>query len=103
MCHSPFIAVVLVALAVPAAAQAESAAPGSGGFCLFHLPSDDGGKQRWINLGIVQFVEVWHDELKITYGGGNLGAGYEVRIPLANAEAAQALLERMRQIAAACR
>ena len=98
----PFIA-VCAALAIPALADAETAVPGSGGFCLYRLPSDDSGKQRWINLGVVQFVEVGRDEVKVIYGGGNLGSGYEARIPVTSAEAAHAQLERMREAAAACR
>lgn len=99
----PLIVAVCLTLAVPAAAGAETVAPGAGGFCLFRLPADDSGKQRWINLGIVQFVEVGRDELKIAYGGGSFGSGYEAHIPVANAEEAQAHLTRMRQAAAACR
>lgn len=79
------------------------AADGSGGFCLFELPDDGSGKHRYINLTIVQFVELGKDELKITYGGGALGSGYEAKVALKTPEEGKALLERMRKTAADCR
>lgn len=79
------------------------AADGSGGFCLFELPDDGSGKRKYINLTIVQIVEVSREEFKIVYGGGALGSGYEARVSLKNAEEGRALLERMRKTAAECR
>jgi hypothetical protein len=74
---------------------------GSGNFCLFALPADDGA-QRWINLGIVQFVEIRADSVLITYGGGNLGSGHEAKIPVNSREEASAILNRLRQTAEDC-
>ena len=59
-------------------------ATGSTAFCLFPVPAD-GGIQRWINLGIVQYVEARNDDVRIYYGGGNLGSGHEARIPVTRA------------------
>lgn len=100
---APRFLLACTALAAFAAAHAEVATPGAVSFCPFALPADDGGRQRWINLAIVQFVETSANELKIVYGGGNLGAGHEVRIALPNADAVLAEFERMRDRAAACR
>ena len=74
---------------------------GSTAFCLFPLPADN-GTQRYINLGIVQYVEAAKDELRIAYGGGNLGSGHEARFPVKSREDANAVLDRMRRTAAAC-
>jgi hypothetical protein len=84
-------------------AWAQSVLPGSTAFCLYEIPSDETGKRRWINLGIVQYVETTRSEVKISYGGGSLGSGHEAKIPVASAEDAQVLLEKMRRVAAACR
>lgn len=74
---------------------------GSSGFCLFSLPAES-GSQRAINLGIVQYVEVRADEVRIYYGGGNLGSGYEARIPVKSRDEADAVLARLRRTAANC-
>jgi hypothetical protein len=79
------------------------AAEGSGGFCLFELPDDGSGKRKYINLTIVQFVEVGKDELKIVYGGGALGSGYEAKVSLKSPEEGRTILERIRKTASECR
>ncbi len=83
--------------AVPALAQDT----GSTAFCLFPVPAD-GGVQRWINLGIVQYVDARADDVRIYYGGGNLGSGHEARIPVKSREEADAVLARLRRSAALC-
>jgi hypothetical protein len=91
---------LLLAACLPALpVLAEDAA--SAGFCLFPLPSDS-GVQRWINLGIVQYLDVRSDEVRIYFGGGNLGSGHEARIPVKSREEADALLARLRRTAATC-
>lgn len=84
-------------------ACAEPVITGSTAFCLFEVPSDEPGKRRWINLGIVQYVEATRTELRIYYGGGSLGSGHEVRIPFAGMEEAATLMEKLRKTATACR
>lgn len=88
-----------------APAQPPAAVPGgplgSSAFCLFPLPAE-GATQRWINLGIVQYVEARADAVQITYGGGNLGSGYDARIAVKSADEARALLTRLRQTAEDC-
>jgi hypothetical protein len=74
---------------------------GNGGFCLFELP-EDGGKRRYINLNIVQYVEVGKDEFRIVYGGGALGSGYESKFALKTPEEGKALMEQLGKAAQAC-
>ena len=94
---------VAVLLSGLGAARAQPVIPGSTAFCLYEVPPDDSGKRRWINLGIVQYVEATRNEVKIAYGAGSFGAGHEVRIAVASADEANAVMEKMRKVAAACR
>jgi hypothetical protein len=93
-------AALLLALLLQATG-ALAQATGSTAFCLFPVPAD-GGVQRWINLGIVQYVEARNDDVRIYYGGGNLGSGHEARIPVKSREEAEAVLARLRRSAALC-
>ena len=91
-------------VAIPLAAETRTgAAAGSTAFCLYELPPDGEGKRRWLNLGIVQYIELARNELKIHYGGGNFGAGHEARIPAVTSEQVQEILGHLRQTAAGCR
>ena len=90
--------------AVPAAAETRiGATTGSTAFCLYELPADGEGKRRWINLGIVQYIELNRNELRIYYGGGNFGGGYEARIPVPADIPVQDVLDKIRQTGASCR
>lgn len=84
-------------------ASAQIVVPGSTAFCLYEIPVDEAGKRRWINLGIVQYVEVTSADLKILYGGGSFGSGHEVKIPISSKEEVATIMEKMRRVAAACR
>lgn len=95
------LAVALVASVVPV--QAQPVIPGSTAFCLYEVPTDDTGKRRWINLGIVQYIEATSKEVRIVYGAGAFGAGHEARIPVEDDEKTRAVLEKLRRVAAACR
>lgn len=78
-------------------------ATGSTAFCLYELPNDgNGGRRKWINLGIVQFVEVGRSEVIVYYGGGNFGSGHEVRIPAGSPQEVQAVLRKMAERARSC-
>jgi hypothetical protein len=76
---------------------------GSTAFCLYELPQDEFGRKRWINLGIVQYVEAKDLEVNIYYGGGSFGSGYEAKLVLAKPGDAAATIEKLRRTAAACR
>jgi hypothetical protein len=99
----PLIACAALALIGTQAVRAQPAVPGSIAFCLYEIPLDEAGKRRWINLGIVQYVEATRTEVKIAYGAGGLGSGHEAKIPVTSIEEAAAILEKMRRVAAACR
>lgn len=97
------IGCVALALAAAHTACAQPAVPGSTAFCLYEVPADESGKRRWINLGIVQYVEATRTEVKISYGGGAFGSGYDVRIPVPSMEEALTMIEKVRKAAASCR
>lgn len=94
---------VLALLAEVRSTGAQPVMPGSIAFCLYEVPTDETGKRRWINMGIVQYVEATRTEVKIFYGAGSFGAGHEAKIPVAGMEEALAIMEKMRRVAAACR
>lgn len=93
----------LVALTAVQMVCAQPVIPGSTAFCLYEIPSDESGKRRWINLGIVQYVEATAREVKISYGGGGFGSGHDTRIPVASMDEALVVMEKLRRVAAACR
>lgn len=97
--------IVCVALALTGVrtAFAQPVVPGSTAFCLYEVPTDESGKRRWINLGIVQYVEATRSEVKISYGGGAFGSGYDARIPVPSMEEAVTVIEKIRKAAASCR
>ena len=101
----PFTALCLLGLLAAFGVRAEDTPPppaGSPAFCLFELPTT-GEKRVWINLGIVQYVEASAGEVKIVYGGGNLGSGHEARVPVKTYEESEELLRRLRQTAQNCK
>jgi hypothetical protein len=100
MKHLALLALPAALFAAPAVAQ-DAATLGSTAFCPFALPPEN-GTQRSINLGIVQYIDVRADEVKIAFGGGNLGSGHEARIPVKSRDEADAVLARLRQTAARC-
>ena len=97
-CLPLLLALPAMLLAPPLIAAQDA---GSTSFCPFPLPAEN-GTQRSINLGIVQYIDVRADEVKIAFGGGNLGSGHEARIPVQNRDEADAVLARLRQTAARC-
>jgi len=89
-------------LAAQSGAPDAQARSGSTGFCLYELPAENGGKRRWINLAIVQYVEATRDELRIVFGGGNLGSGYEAKYSVSSPDEASTQLQKMMDRARAC-
>lgn len=81
-------------------AGGDAAPPGSTAFCLFEIPQE-GERRLWLNLGIVQYVELRADELRVYYGGGNLGSGHEFRLRAGRKEG-EAFIRRMQEAAASC-
>jgi hypothetical protein len=56
----------------------------------------------WLNLGIVQYVEMRSDEVRVYYGGGNFGSGHELRVRIASRDEGLTFLQRMQAAAARC-
>jgi len=79
----------------------DSPVQASTAFCLFELPAQ-GDFRTLINLGIVQYIELWPQEVRIYYGGGNLGSGHEARVSVSDADEGRAVIGRMRATAAQC-
>lgn len=106
--HQRFGAAALLLLGIwslPASAQPLAAPLGgssSASFCLFEASLPQSDKRIFLNLGIVQYVELRADEVRVYYGGGNLGSGHEFRMPVRSDEEAQAYLQRMQATAANC-
>lgn len=102
-CITAFSVALLVIGGSVDPAHAQPVIPGSTAFCLYEVPLDDSGKRRWINLGIVQYIEATAKDVKLVYGGGAFGAGHDSKIPVSSMEDAQVVLEKLRRVAAACR
>ncbi|WP_373976344.1 hypothetical protein NT239_06125 [Chitinibacter sp. SCUT-21] len=71
-------------------------------FCPWKLPSADAKSDKYINLTVVQFIQLNDEELQISYGGGNLGSGHDVRLPTKNREEGTKLLKSMSDTAKQC-
>lgn len=88
--------------AAPVSADEAPARPGaSSAFCLFELPRE-GDTQRLVNLGIVQYVDVAKEELRLYFGGGNLGSGHELRLAVKGRAEALEWVTRMQAAARDC-
>ena len=107
--RAPRSGLLLLALAglAPALRAQPDSPPGSGlspggstAFCLFEVPTDP-ERRVWLNLGIVQYVDLRADGLRIYYGGGNLGSGHEFHLR-ASREDGLAFLHKMQATAARC-
>ncbi|MGL6040764.1 MAG: hypothetical protein ACRC01_06150, partial [Deefgea sp.] len=57
---------------------------------------------RFINLTVVQFVDVGDEDVKIAFGGGNLGSGYDIRIQTKIREDGSKILKSMQDAAKQC-
>jgi hypothetical protein len=88
--------------AVAPAGEGVTGKAASSAFCLFEVPGS-GGARKFVNLGIVQYVELAADEVRLYYGGGNLGSGHEARLPLKSRDEGPALIARMQKAAQECK
>lgn len=85
----------------PPVGQTSATAVASPAFCLFEIePRPE--QRTFINLGIVQYIELRPDELRISYGGGNLGSGHEFRMPLRREDEGLGYIQRMKETATRC-
>lgn len=100
----PVVMLLLSLGGLHCSARAQSDAPvlGSPSFCLFELPPE-GDKRLWMNLGLVQYIELRPAELRVYYGGGNFGSGQKLRVPVVSQGDGLAFIKRMQAAAASCR
>ncbi|WP_293932812.1 hypothetical protein [Iodobacter sp.] len=76
--------------------QAALAAP----FCPWPVPGSDG--KRFINLTVVQTIDISDEEIKVAFGGGNLGSGHEIKTAIKNRAEGQKILQEMSDAARRC-
>jgi hypothetical protein len=60
------------------------------------------GNERYINLTVVQTLEISDEELRITFGGGNLGSGHEIKLAIKNRAEGLKILQEMKETARRC-
>jgi len=70
-------------------------------FCPWKVPNE-AKTERFINLTVVQFVDLSDDDVKIAFGGGNLGSGYDIRIPTKSREEGSKIIKSMQDAAKQC-
>jgi hypothetical protein len=92
------MAILLATCASTSQAKPSQASP----FCLWKIPAGEPKSERFINLTVVQFIQQSDEELQISYGGGNLGSGHDIRIPTKNREEGTKLLKNMLDSAKLC-
>jgi hypothetical protein len=70
-------------------------------FCPWKAPSE-AKPERFINLTVVQYVDIADDELRVSFGGGNFGSGYDFKIATKNREDGLKILKAMQDTAKQC-
>jgi hypothetical protein len=76
--------------------QAALAAP----FCPWPVPNSE--TKRFINLTVVQIVDINDEELRIAFGGGNLGNGHEIKLAIKTRAEGLKILQEMSEAARRC-
>lgn len=75
--------------------------PGSAVLCLYGLPGKE-GTTRYLNLAIVQHIELTKERVRLTYGGGNFGSGYDIDITVKSRDEGLDLIRHIQQTARDC-
>ena len=70
-------------------------------FCPWKAPAEV-KPERFINLTVVQYVDLSDEEIRISFGGGNLGGGYEVKVATKNREDGMKILKSMQEASKQC-
>lgn len=70
-------------------------------FCPWKIPNE-AKTERFVNLTVVQFVDLSDEDVKIAFGGGNLGSGYDIRIPTKNRDEGSKIIKSMQETAKQC-
>ncbi len=97
----PILTTRLLRLAVPALMLSFAVPAMAAPFCPYKLPGE-GKMERYLNLTVVQYVDVGDDVVLVSYGGGNFGAGHELRIKVPNRAEGLEWLRKMSEAAKAC-
>ncbi|QBC44169.1 hypothetical protein C1H71_11925 [Iodobacter fluviatilis] len=69
-------------------------------FCPWPVPGSD--SKRFINLTVVQTIDINDEEIKVAFGGGNLGSGHEIKTAIKNRAEGQKILQEMSEAARRC-
>ncbi|STR46023.1 hypothetical protein [Iodobacter fluviatilis] len=69
-------------------------------FCPWPVPGSE--TKRFINLTVVQTIEITDEELRIAFGGGNLGSGHEIKLSIKNRADGLKTLQEMSDTARRC-
>ncbi|AMC35732.1 hypothetical protein [Janthinobacterium sp. B9-8] len=69
-------------------------------FCLWPVPGSE--TKRFINLTVVQTIDISHEELRIAFDGGNLGSGHEIKLAIKNQAEGLKILQEMHETARRC-
>jgi hypothetical protein len=69
-------------------------------FCLWPVPGSE--TKRFINLTVVQTIDITNEELRIAFGGGNLGSGHEIKLAIKNRAEGLKTLQEMSDTAHRC-
>lgn len=78
------------------------AAESAPAFCLYKI-TNDGKSERFVNLTVVQYVELNDTDVKLFFGGGNFGAGHEVKLPVKNRDEGRQLLRDLQKAGKECK
>lgn len=70
-------------------------------FCPWKVPGE-ARTERYINLTVVQYVEVGDESVRIAFGGGNLGSGHDVVLLVKNRDEGRQLLANLEAAARRC-
>jgi hypothetical protein len=89
----PFLAILLSSWAAHSLASP---------FCPWKIPSAEPKADRFINFTVVQSIEQSDEAILISYGGGNLGSGHELKIPTKSRDEGSKLMKSMLDTAKQC-
>ncbi len=78
-----------------------SAPAWSAPFCPWKIPGET-KTERYINLTVVQYIEIGDESVRIAFGGGNLGSGHDVVMPVKNREEGRAVVSALEAAAKRC-
>ncbi|GAB7129422.1 hypothetical protein JCM19000A_39300 [Silvimonas sp. JCM 19000] len=95
--------VALLALTLTAATLAAPALAAP--FCLWKVPASKdvaARYERYLNLTVVQYVDLTDSDVHIVFGGGNLGSGHDLHITIKNRADGLRILQDLADTARAC-